>query len=159
MTYRKGYNMKTYTNATFQGYRQSIKKSPVRRDDSKTFEDIWGISMIRMILILSLATLIPIVLVVTVKGSSAADHPTMFQNTQPKSGIVTKVNDTTLQVKFADGKQKRFFLNDATDVPEVGRKVKVQQALSLDGHDRFNMVGYNGDITTMHFEKNDHTRF
>lgn len=72
------------------------------------------------------------------------------QNTPVQSAVVTKVGDTTLQLKYPDGRQQRFFLNSANDVPQEGQTVDVKRSFSLDTN-KFDVVGYDNKISTNHY--------
>lgn len=135
--------MKTYANTASQGYRQSNRQSFVNNDEE-------GDSVMTVVL-----TVVAVVLLaVSTCGLllSIAYEPVSVSNTPVISAVVTKVGDTTLQLKYSNGEQERFFLNDANKIPEKGQKVKVKRVQTYNHNNRFNVVGYNDDISTTHYK-------
>ena len=136
--------MKTYVTTASQGYRQFNRESFV---NNMSENELSGFVMTMIGVFLSVTMLF----VILFFAWTTVDEAAVVDSTPVKSAVVTKVGDTTLQIKYADGQQERLFLNDANKVPEKGQKVKVKRVLTFNHSRRFNLVGYNDDISTAQY--------
>lgn len=138
--------MKTYTNASSQGYRQSNKQSFLNNDEEG--DSVMTIIFVGVMCGLMIILMCGMFLLVFNEAMSV-------MNTPVKSAVVTNLGETTIQLKYSNGEQRRFFLNDATKLPEKGQKVKVKRVMAFDNSAQFHVVGYDNEISTRHHTGSD----